>query len=106
MWSYPQIQSAERALSGKFHRKAWSLTFCAILFMLGLMFGGGARWRFCSSRADSKNGRLQIDGRKSVGSLSQTIMWDILTGLLTRKTNRSEERRVGKEGRSRWAPYH
>ena len=26
--------------------------------------------------------------------------------LRTRKSNRSEERRVGKECRSRWSPYH
>src|ERR1035441_5083118 len=29
-----------------------------------------------------------------------------LAALLLRQVNRSEERRVGKEGRSRWSPYH
>src|SRR5690242_21811644 len=31
---------------------------------------------------------------------------DILGELLDAHTTRSEERRVGKEGRSRWSPYH
>src|SRR5260370_42713257 len=34
------------------------------------------------------------------------IGWDAAPDELTAVQNRSEERRVGKEGRSRWSPYH
>ena len=33
-------------------------------------------------------------------------MYDRICGMFCRKTRRSEERRVGKECRSRWSPYH
>src|SRR2546430_14656400 len=33
-------------------------------------------------------------------------LWDIADGLLAGAIQRSEERRVGKECRSRWSPYH
>ena len=34
------------------------------------------------------------------------IRWRLMMPLLPHKTTRSEERRVGKECRSRWSPYH
>src|ERR1044072_9213578 len=40
------------------------------------------------------------------GALPLGKMGDRLQVHLTSVTNRSEERRVGKEGRSRWSPYH
>jgi DNA invertase Pin-like site-specific DNA recombinase len=47
MWSYPRIQSGERGSSGRFPRRAWLRTFCAILFMPGPTFGEGAQQRHC-----------------------------------------------------------
>ena len=38
--------------------------------------------------------------------VSIVLKKDQRTGKLTEGTVRSEERRVGKECRSRWAPYH
>src|SRR5258706_11641702 len=37
---------------------------------------------------------------------AQGMRWFPLVQWAERAGNRSEERRVGKEGRSRWAPYH
>src|SRR2546425_12442424 len=44
----------------------------------------------------------------SVGVTSELIRGDIYFwgGLMAGAMLRSEERRVGKEGRSRWSPYH
>ena len=43
-----------------------------------------------------------------IGAVGQTVDWGTLDvgALKTTKKNRSEERRVGKECRSRWSPYH
>ena len=38
--------------------------------------------------------------------LGDTLMNNIIQWLNGTKTPRSEERRVGKECRSRWSPYH
>src|SRR5258707_3752526 len=37
--------------------------------------------------------------------MAEPLAYEI-TKVLLERTPRSEERRVGKEGRSRWAPYH
>ena len=45
-------------------------------------------------------GRITVDGSQTQFSCKLTVdpkLWD---------TKRSEERRVGKECRSRWSPYH
>src|SRR2546430_15804287 len=47
-----------------------------------------------SSRKDRN--RTQLDGRNRMGEMIQ----------VRRPDGRSEERRVGKECRSRWSPYH
>ena len=36
----------------------------------------------------------------------ELVMWLIMRGALNDKVKRSEERRIGKECRSRWAPDH
>ena len=36
----------------------------------------------------------------------KTTTMNIMTGCLSPTSGRSEERRVGKECRSRWSPYH
>ena len=34
------------------------------------------------------------------------VLFHNIVGVLRKEINRSEERRVGKECRSRWSPYH
>ena len=43
---------------------------------------------------------------KRVGVAIDTIRYYEREGLLPEPAERSEERRVGKECRSRWSPYH
>ena len=43
---------------------------------------------------------------KETGVSEYSIFWDKETNLLFAVQERSEERRVGKECRSRWSPYH
>ena len=47
--------------------------------------------------------KLRIEGINI--NLSQDTVHS-LTGTIMYRTHRSEERRVGKECRSRWSPYH
>src|SRR2546429_9435312 len=54
---------------------------------------------------------IRIDSRVFAFALGITILTSIVFGLAslwqtTRSNLRSEERRVGKECRSRWSPYH
>ena len=51
---------------------------------------------------------LEVITTKSVPSTTLTVALSDTNSLLTpkRKLLRSEERRVGKECRSRWSPYH
>ena len=56
----------------------------------------GARWGTTHWGTD-----FGLDG----GSGGQPI-YAVRDGLITRAGTRSEERRVGKECRSRWSPYH
>ena len=37
---------------------------------------------------------------------AENITQDVFTDLWEKRESRSEERRVGKECRSRWSPYH
>ena len=43
---------------------------------------------------------------KKIVDLARETTGAQLTETVTLKENRSEERRVGKECRSRWSPYH
>src|SRR3712207_7113959 len=45
-------------------------------------------------------------GRGVVDHLLAQVATDVLATALDRRGRRSEERRVGKECRSRWSPYH
>src|SRR5687768_9035336 len=49
----------------------------------------------------AKNMRVTVDGKLPDGVTGKDIILAIIGEI-----GRSEERRVGKEGRSRWAPYH
>ena len=42
----------------------------------------------------------------AVASLRGTVYEEKILNLIKEKAKRSEERRVGKECRSRWSPYH
>ena len=51
-------------------------------------------------------GRLQYDEFYALKDVSLDIMPGDFYGLVGLNGSRSEERRVGKECRSRWSPYH
>ena len=42
----------------------------------------------------------------SAGSMEEKMLWGRFSSGDTQFSGRSEERRVGKECRSRWSPYH
>src|SRR5438105_12166267 len=44
--------------------------------------------------------------RSTVKNLMQRLTHQLLSGIAGQLCQRSEERRVGKECRSRWSPYH
>src|SRR5256886_6264062 len=56
---------------------------------------------------ESKTRLLGVDKKliKEFGAVSQQVARDMARGVRHR-AKRSEERRVGKECRSRWSPYH
>ena len=54
-------------------------------------------------RSKKKIGRHKKNLNKSEKPISTLFEIKIL---ISKSTNRSEERRVGKECRSRWSPYH
>src|SRR3712207_9190388 len=61
--------------------------------------------------AESRNRVLRVvrEDRSSVGEVVQAVESDValvITVLRIANRSRSEERRVGKECRSRWSPYH
>ena len=49
---------------------------------------------------------LEVYGREDAGTAEEGFGAYGLRDKLARATTRSEERRVGKECRSRWSPYH
>ena len=54
----------------------------------------------------SENGNIPIYGTGGLMGYATTALYDKPSVLIGRKGTRSEERRVGKECRSRWSPYH
>src|SRR2546427_11509535 len=56
------------------------------------------------------NVRVMMSLRRSLFErllhLPLSKLWDMKTGGILSRLTRSEERRVGKECRSRWSPYH
>src|SRR5256886_12367187 len=49
---------------------------------------------------------LALERASLIEQVASLIITDELTGLFNARYLRSEERRVGKECRSRWSPYH
>ena len=55
---------------------------------------------------DIRNGNPIIPGSSLKGKLRTLLAKRYNKKIATKPTTRSEERRVGKECRSRWSPYH
>ena len=72
----------------------------------------GDKWSMLVLITLSANGTMRFsDIHKTIADVSQRMLTVTLRtlesdGLIERKVYRSEERRVGKECRSRWSPYH
>src|SRR2546427_2600683 len=89
-------------------------SFCLLIFLVVFFFfffsSRRRHTRFdcdwssdvCSSDLWRRSGRWW----RSSWSCSEGLIVDLLTCPLPRPSVRSEERRVGKECRSRWSPYH
>ena len=84
-------------------KKLLSMVLCAMMALTlagcGGSGGDSSTYTF-SSELDIKN----LDSSDADDGCSFTAMHAVIDGLM--KTDRSEERRVGKECRSRWSPYH
>src|SRR5256884_3438458 len=57
-------------------------------------------------KADYQNGVLTLSIPKREEAKPKQIKVNVTTNLMGAHAMRSEERRVGKECRSRWSPYH
>ena len=57
----------------------------------------------CTDKYDCN---LQVEKPEEVANSEYLASFDLLKSYITRDASRSEERRVGKECRSRWSPYH
>ena len=68
-----------------------------------LLLGGFQQWGWFTTLF---SGILPYTDYIAVGIFIVASLTDLLDGKIARKYNRSEERRVGKECRSRWSPYH
>ena len=60
----------------------------------------------CSIRIFTKLGYSLRKTAEAIGCSASTVLNEIRRGTGKRNDDRSEERRVGKECRSRWSPYH
>src|SRR3990167_10204481 len=116
----PELARSKRAKAFFWHETArevsrngwflWALVLVFILIFLGfLFFIFGSPTIFKSQKVE-----LKIEGAKEIKS-GDRITWqvkvtnnnsDTLEGAALVFNFRSEERRVGKECRSRWSPYH
>src|ERR1041385_5468257 len=65
----------------------------------GLPAGIAAGYAYAAEHGYAWCGRVDADGQHPVAELARLLD-------RVRRDDRSEERRVGKEGRSRWSPYH
>src|SRR3712207_9074687 len=72
-----------------------------------LEFRIGDRVAFQADGRGTVEGMLTRYNRKSVTVITDGgHQWNVAPALLSKAAARSEERRVGKECRSRWSPYH
>src|SRR2546430_8678347 len=80
----------------------WSSDVCSSdLDVLDPFFSGDREYQLEAARAT-----------RAAAEKHGVTIWDVYTGVATHRfhglshSDRSEERRVGKECRSRWSPYH
>ena len=59
-----------------------------------------------SALADAFNSSIAVDGRMYQQDITGSMAHAAMLAKCGILTQRSEERRVGKECRSRWSPYH
>ena len=83
----------------------------SILFVLGLLcLIKGGDWFVDGASALARRFHLPelLIGATvvSIGTTLQEVMVSTMSAVSGHGEIRSEERRVGKEGRSRWSPYH
>src|ERR1039458_9820633 len=96
--------SNDTIASGLRRRQAWTVA---------LLFAGYAAYYFCRSDLSvamplliedlQRHGMTSHDAILRMGQLASL---GVLAYAIGKLTLRSEERRVGKECRSRWSPYH
>src|SRR3712207_7817485 len=60
----------------------------------------------CRSLSCCLNSQSPTSSRLSTASSSPAAVSALMDSVVTHVARRSEERRVGKECRSRWSPYH
>ena len=78
-----------------------------VLAAAGSAVGVGNLWRFPYLAAKDGGGLFLVIYLALVLTFGFTLLAsDIAIGRRTKESARSEERRVGKECRSRWSPYH
>ena len=71
--------------------------------LVGTVCVDGKVWRFLGKSQDEEMTQVSLDA----DAMTTTAVYEAGGVRLTAKfTSRSEERRVGKECRSRWSPYH
>ena len=94
--NYPTLQKSINLVYGLTNKLfIGSLIFSAIILVLILFLWTNSR-------------RKEIGIRLALGMTKKTIITQMLceVGMVSIAVLRSEERRVGKECRSRWSPYH
>src|SRR5438309_7352692 len=86
--------------------KRWRMSFCYKFFFSSRR--RHTRWN-CDWSSDVCSSDLRDGGKRKAGG-TRAVMDHIEGSLrilrLSHESERSEERRVGKECRSRWSPYH
>src|SRR5256885_4851852 len=81
----------------------WSSDVCSSDLLDTQLFHPTRRDPAFFEKFGAKNGQVRL---LYVGRVSREKGLDLLGEAFRRLRNRSEERRVGKECRSRWSPYH
>src|SRR2546428_4252043 len=105
----PDSKGDPQMTSRSFWRRA-TIAGCGILCLLTVRAGAQVDRATVShgpeAAAEIKAAAAQPTPRASAGHPDLTGYWDYPQPGVNEHTQRSEERRVGKECRSRWSPYH
>src|SRR2546422_9904039 len=84
--------------------QAWRFSNVALLDLAPFKFGGTLSEEERTAILERSRGLDEVAGRMIFAG-DELIERDVISDQL-KKRGRSEERRVGKECRSRWSPYH